>query len=101
MCLRQQTVRTYDIDSKRWVKIEHFPSSEHLNDRGPIPGVCHVCEHEGVSSSSRYVFVKKTIPDLLQIIHYMNPQIQEGGNDCGLFAIATATTLCHVEDPVD
>ena len=27
-----------------------------------------------------------------QIIHYMNTQIQEGGNDCGLFAIATA---CH------
>jgi len=30
----------------------------------------------------------------------MNTQIQEGGNDCGLFAIATATTLCHGEDPV-
>ena len=36
-----------------------------------------------------------------QIIHYMNTQIQEDGNDCGLFAIATATTLCHVEDPGD
>ena len=31
----------------------------------------------------------------------MNTQIQEGGNDCGLFAIATATTLCQGEDPVD
>ena len=31
----------------------------------------------------------------------MNTQIQEVGNDCGLFAIATATTLCHGEDPVD
>ena len=31
----------------------------------------------------------------------MNTQFQEGGNDCGLFAIATATTLYHVEDPVD
>ena len=43
---------------------QHFPSSEHLNDRGPIPGVCQVREHEGVSSSSRYVFVKKIIADL-------------------------------------
>ena len=73
---------------------QHFPSSKHLKDGGgPIPGVFQVCEHEGVSSSSRYVFVKKTIADILQTdFHYMNTQIQEGGNDCGLFAIATA---CH------
>ena len=46
---------------------QRFPSSEHLKDgEGPIPGVFQVCEHEGVSSSSRYVFVKKTIADLLQ-----------------------------------
>ena len=33
----------------------------------------------------------------------MNTQIREGGNDCqrGVFAIATATKLCHGEDPVD
>ena len=33
----------------------------------------------------------------------MNTQILEGGNYCGLFAIATATTLCHAygEEPVD
>ena len=43
--------------------------------------------------------VKKTVADLLQtkkehiIIQYMNTQVQEGGSDCGLFAIATATTL--------
>ena len=43
--------------------------------------------------------VKKTIADLLQtekehaIVHYMNTQIQEGGNDFGIFVIATATTL--------
>jgi len=48
--------------------------------------VFQVCEHKEISSSSRYVFVK-TIA-----------QIQEGGNDCGLFAIATATTLCRVDN---
>ena len=51
--------------------------------------------------------MKKTVADLLQtkkehnIIQYINTQVQEGGSDCGLFAIATATTLCHGEDPVD
>jgi len=41
---------------------QRFPSSKHLKDGGgPIPGVFQVCEHEGVSSSSRYVFVKKTV----------------------------------------
>ena len=49
--------------------------------------------------------MKKTVADLLQtkkehnIIQYINTQVQEGGSDCGLFAIATATTLC--QDPVD
>ena len=52
---------------------------------------------------------EKTIADLLQtekehaIVHYMNTQIQEGGKDFGLFAIATATTfiICNGQDPVD
>jgi len=82
MCFRQQTVHAYDIDSERWVKKvlhSHFPSSEHLKDRGLIPGVFQVCEHEGVSSSSRYVFVKKTIADLLQTDHSLHEHSDSGG----------------------
>jgi len=49
--------------------------------------------------------VKKTVADLLQTekehIIIQSTQVQEGGSDCGLFAIATATTLCHGESPVD
>jgi len=73
---------------------QRFPSSEHLKDGGgPRLGVFRVCEHEGVSSSSTYVFAKRLLLiSCRQIIHYMNTQIQEGGNDCGLFAISTA---CH------
>ena len=83
MRFRQQTVRADDIDSERWVKrvlLQSFPSSEHLKDReGPIPGVFQVCEHEGVSSSSRYVFVKKTIADLLQTDHSSHEHSDSGG----------------------
>ena len=47
------------------------------------------------------------IADLLQtekkhiVIEHMNTQLQKGGDDCGLFAIAAATALCHGEDPVE
>ena len=59
---------------------QRFPSSEHLNDgEGPIPGVFQVCEHEGVSSSSRYVFVKKTIADLLQTDPSLHEHSDSGG----------------------
>lgn len=33
-------------------------------------------------------------------IQHINVQRQEGGNDCGLFAIAIATSLCFGHDPV-
>ena len=51
--------------------------------------------------------VKKTIADLLHtkeeviIIEIMNVHLQKGGDDCGLFAIAMATTLCNGGNPVD
>ena len=51
--------------------------------------------------------VKKPIEDLLHtkeeviIIEIMNVQLQKGGNDCGLFAIAITTTLSNGGNPVD
>jgi len=65
---------------KKGVVTQPFPSSEHLKDReGPIPGVFQVCEHEGVSNSSRYVFVKKTTADLLQTDHSSHEHSDSGG----------------------
>jgi len=59
---------------------QRFTSSEHLKDgEGPIPGVFQVCEHEGVSSSSIYVFVKKTSADLLQGDPSLHEHSDSGG----------------------
>ena len=82
---------------------QRFPSSEHLRDRGghyqaffryvsakEYPAVVDICLRR-----------RLLLISCRQIIHWMNTQIQEVGNDCGLFTIATATTLCHVEDPGD
>lgn len=65
-----------------------------------------VCVHDNLQYQLSSL-VKKTIADLLQtekeriIIHYTNIKLQKGGNDCGLFTIATATSLCHGENPVN
>lgn len=47
----------------------------------------------------------KTVADFLHTsndfitIEYANMQYQSGGSDCGLFAIASACALCHLQDP--
>ena len=48
---------------------------------------------------------KKVVADMLQCqkksitIIYESVQIQDGASDCGLFALAFATSLCHGNDP--
>ena len=50
--------------------------------------------------------LKKAIADMLHtrekqvVFEHMNMQSQSGSDDCGLFAIATATALCEGQDPV-
>ena len=39
-----------------------------------------------------------TVRDKL-VIHIMDTQKQKGCDDCGFFAIATATSLCFGDDP--
>ena len=49
--------------------------------------------------------VKRTIANLLHtnkptiVIQQARMQLQSGGADCGLFAIATATAICNGQDP--
>ena len=77
MCFRQQ------IDSKRWVKTPGIGPSLSLkcSDEGKrcVTPFLQVCDHEGVSSSSRYVFVKKTIADLLQTDSSLHEHSDSGG----------------------
>ena len=48
---------------------------------------------------------KKVVADLLQcrdkaiLVSYTDVQLQAGGSDCGLFALAFATSLCNGEEP--
>lgn len=58
---------------------------------------------------SLYSTIPTTVADhIIDLVHSdkprlkiltMNMQVQEGGKDCGLFAIAVATSLCFGEDP--
>ena len=49
--------------------------------------------------------LKTTLADLINtsnnsfVIEYMNMQYQIGGNDCGVFAIASACSICNGQDP--
>ena len=47
--------------------------------------------HLGLPSS-----LKSVIADIL---HTTNVQLQRGGCDCGLLAIANVTAICNGEDP--
>lgn len=69
---------------------------------GCVPGVVNVYDslRLGLSTS-----VKRTIANLLHtnkptiVIQQARMQLQSGGADCGLFAIATATAICNGQDP--
>ena len=49
--------------------------------------------------------IKQTIAELIHTqrkqitIEHINTQLQQGESECGLFAIAIATALCHGQDP--
>ena len=66
------------------------------------PGVVNVYDSGGRYTTSRN---KEEIAALLHTgkdtitLHYMNVQHQVGVSDCGLFALAFATSLCHAIDP--
>ena len=69
---------------------------------GCVPGLVNVYDslHLRLPTS-----LKCIIADLLHtnegsiLVQYMHMQDQGGGSDCGLFAIATATTICNGQDP--
>ncbi len=74
-----------------------------VSNIGCLPSVVRVYDSMNMQLSSS---AKKTVATLLHMgssqitLEYMNVQQQKGASDCGLFAIANATTLCHGENPV-
>ena len=91
----REFVQCLNIGSNHWITISTY---------GCPPSVVRIYDslHYPISLS-----VKKTIADLLHtkeeviVIEVMNVQLQKGGDDCGLFAITMATTLCNGGNPVD
>ena len=70
---------------------------------GCPPSTIDVCDSMHLRLSSH---TKKLVADLMQsqseeiTIRYQAVQWQSGGSDCGLFAVAFATSLCNGIDPV-
>ena len=66
------------------------------------PGVINVYDsmHLGASTNLKKVIADMLFSDKKSIsIRTVHIQQQTGGSDCGLFAIANATTLCNGKDP--
>ena len=100
-----QNTHTFEVQEGEFVQILNLGRSHWItvSTIGCRPGQVKVYDslHMNLTSS-----VKKTLAELLQAkskkitIEYMDTQIQKGSCDCGLFAIATATALCHAQNPV-
>ena len=68
------------------------------------PGVVDVYDSAPYSSSTCNVLLKQVAAvakcqDTNLEVRFVDVQVQEGTNDCGLFAIAFATALCNGVDP--
>lgn len=73
-----------------------------VSNIGCPPDTIKVFDSLNLSLSSS---IKRTIASLVHtnnssyFLEYADMQYQSGGNDCGLFALATACALCHGQDP--
>ena len=89
----REFVQCLNMSHNHWITISTV---------GCVPGLVNVYDslHLRLPTS-----LKCTIADLLHtnegsiLVQYMHMQDQGGGSDCGLFAIATATTICNGQDP--
>ena len=96
---------TFEVQGGEFVQILNLGGNHWItiSTVGCMPAHVQVFDsmHMELTSS-----VKKTIADLLQttrehiLVEHMDIQFQSGGSDCGLFAIASATALCHGQNPV-
>ena len=101
----QQLTHTFDVHTGEFVQCLCLGSVHWItvSTIGCLPSVVHVYESMNMPLSSS---VKKIMAELMHtegrqiVFEHMNVQQQKGSSDCGLFAIANATTLCHGENPV-
>ena len=86
-------VQVLNVSGNHWITISTI---------GCKPGSLRVYDSMHLKLSS---FTKKVVADLMMTkdraisVTYANVQWQSGGSDCGLFALAFATSLCEGHDP--
>lgn len=97
--------QSFDIMGERpFVQILHINSNHWITIYSIGGSDPHIKVYDTLHSSLPAA-TKKTIADLLHtnqksfLVEYMNVQEQEGGSDCGLLAVAIATSLCNKESP--
>lgn len=90
----REFVQILNVQNNHWILISTV---------GCPPSTINVYDSMHLSLSPR---LKKLVADLMQspsekiVIRYRDVQWQSGGSDCGLFALAFATSLCLGIDPV-
>ena len=100
-----QYTQTFDVHHNReFIQILNLANNHWItvSTVGCVPGVVNVYDslQLGLSTS-----VKRTIANLLHtnkptiVVQQARMQLQSGGSDCGLFAVATATAICTGQNP--
>jgi hypothetical protein len=86
-------VQVVHISGNHWVCTSNIHSA---------PGVCDIYDSMAPSHSptlTRQVAAIMQCPEPSFKMRHINVQMQTGGSDCGLFALAFATALCAGKDP--
>ena len=91
----QDFIQIVNITRQHWVCVANVISS---------PGIVEVYDSKPAFSISSYS-LRKQVAAIMKtdsksfMLHHVDVQRQVGANDCALFAMAFATTLCQYDDP--
>ncbi|CAF1492282.1 unnamed protein product [Adineta steineri] len=86
----KNSIFIFNVNNKHWLTISNLNSDDIWNVYDSLSG----------SKELLVKFFKDILPDEEKVsVYFQNVQQQIGGNDCGLFALAFATSLCYQEVP--
>lgn len=99
-----QMAHSFEIEGGEFVQILHMNNNHWItiSSIGCSPGCIKLYNSMQLPIPSS---IKQTIAELIHTqrkqitIEHINTQLQQGESECGLFAIAIATALCHGQDP--
>ena len=99
-----QTAHSFEIEGGEFVQILHMNNNHWItiSSIGCSPGYIKLYDsmQHPIPSSIKHTIAELIHTQCKQItIEHVNMQVQQGESECGLFAIAIATALCHGQDP--